>query len=78
VAKFIKNDKLAIGTASNGVYILTLMITLYKYQYNVLMNNPVLSIAVDKENDLWFGLDNGIAHLEVQFSISIFMIDLVF
>jgi ligand-binding sensor domain-containing protein/DNA-binding CsgD family transcriptional regulator len=74
VAKFIKNDKLAIGTASNGVYIFDINDNSYINinRNNVLMNNSVLSIAVDKENDLWFGLDNGIAHLEVNSPISIF------
>jgi DNA-binding CsgD family transcriptional regulator len=36
------------------------------------MNNSILSIAQDKENDLWLGLDNGIAHIEVNSPISIF------
>lgn len=31
-----------------------------------------MSIGLDKENDLWFGLDNGIAHIEVNSPISIF------
>jgi ligand-binding sensor domain-containing protein len=38
------------------------------------MNNSILSIALDKENDLWLGLDNGIAHIEVNSPISIFLI----
>jgi hypothetical protein len=28
------------------------------------MNNSILSIGLDKENDLWLGLDNGIVHIE--------------
>jgi DNA-binding CsgD family transcriptional regulator len=36
------------------------------------MNNSILSIGLDKENDLWLGLDNGIAHIEVNSPISIF------
>lgn len=74
VAKFIKNDKLAIGTASNGIYIFDMNDNLYINinRNNVLMNNSILSIALDKENDLWLGLDNGIAHLEVNSPISIF------
>jgi ligand-binding sensor domain-containing protein len=74
VAKFIKNRKLVIGTASKGVYILDLSSDSYKNinRNNVLMNNSILSIALDKENDLWLGLDNGIAHIEVNSPISIF------
>lgn len=36
------------------------------------MNNSILSIGFDKENDLWLGLDNGIAHVEVNSPISFF------
>jgi AraC family transcriptional regulator, chitin signaling transcriptional activator len=74
VAQFIKNDKLIIGTANKGVYILDLKDGSYTNinRNNVLMNNSILSIAQDKENDLWLGLDNGIAHIEVNSPISIF------
>lgn len=74
VAQFIKKDKLIIGTANNGVYILDLVNGTYKNinRNNVLMNNSILSIGQDKENDLWLGLDNGIAHIEVNSPISIF------
>ncbi|WP_413998520.1 histidine kinase [Flavobacterium sp. W1B] len=74
VAKFIKNNKLIIGTANKGVYIFDLNFGSYKNinRNNVLMNNSILSIGQDKENDLWLGLDNGIAHIEVNSPISIF------
>ncbi|MBG6188925.1 helix-turn-helix and ligand-binding sensor domain-containing protein [Flavobacterium sp. CAN_S2] len=74
VAKFIKNNKLIIGTANKGVYIFDLNSGAYKNinRNNVLMNNSILSIGLDKENDLWLGLDNGIAHIEVNSPISIF------
>jgi hypothetical protein len=36
------------------------------------MNNSILSIGLDKENDLWLGLDNGIVHIEINSPISIF------
>lgn len=74
VAQFIKNNKLIIGTANNGVYILDLADGTHKNinRNNVSMNNSILSIGQDKENDLWLGLDNGIAHIEVNSPISIF------
>ncbi|PKB18144.1 histidine kinase [Flavobacterium sp. 5] len=74
VAQFIKNDKLIVGTANKGVYILDLIDGACKNinRNNVLMNNSILSIGQDKENDLWLGLDNGIAHIEVNSPISIF------
>lgn len=74
VAKFVKNNKLVIGTANNGVYIIDFNTQSYKNinRNNVLMNNSILSITIDKENDLWLGLDNGIAHIEVNSPVSIF------
>ncbi|WP_031455452.1 helix-turn-helix and ligand-binding sensor domain-containing protein [Flavobacterium chungangense] len=74
VARFIKNNKLVIGTGNKGVYIYDFNSATYKNidRNNVLMNNSVLCIGFDKENDLWLGLDNGIAHVEVNSPISIF------
>lgn len=74
VAKFINNNKLVIGTANKGVYIFDFNSGSYNNinRNNVLMNNSILSIGQDKENDLWLGLDNGIAHIEVNSPISIF------
>ncbi len=73
-AKFIKNNKLIIGTASKGVYIIDLNDNSYKNinRSNILMNNSILSIGQDKENNLWLGLDNGIALIEVNSSIATF------
>lgn len=74
VAKFIKNNKLAIGTGNRGLFIYDFNTNTYKNidRNNVLMNNSILSIGFDKENDLWLGLDNGIAHVEVNSPISFF------
>jgi len=74
VAKFIKNNKLIIGTASKGIYIFDMNNNSYQNinRNNVLMNNSILSIGQDGENDLWVGLDNGIAHIEVNSPTSIF------
>ncbi|KUJ59856.1 histidine kinase [Flavobacteriaceae bacterium CRH] len=74
VAKFIKNNKLVVGTGNKGVYIYDFNTQTYKNidRNNVLMNNSVLCIGFDKEEDLWLGLDNGIAHVEVNSPISFF------
>ncbi|MFV7234794.1 histidine kinase [Flavobacterium sp. ZB4R12] len=74
IAQFIKSNKLIIGTANKGVYVFDLNDGSYKNinRNNVLMNNSILSIGQDKEDDLWLGLDNGIAHIEVNSPISIF------
>lgn len=73
-AKFINTDKLIVGTASEGVYCMDMKNNSYMNinRSNILMNNSVLSIAFDKENDLWLGLDNGIAHIEINSPVSIF------
>ncbi len=74
VAKFIKNNKLVVGTGNKGVFIYDFNNNTYKNidRNNVLMNNSVLSIGFDTEDDLWLGLDNGIAHVEVNSPISFF------
>jgi AraC family chitin signaling transcriptional activator len=74
VAHFLKNNKLAVGTGSRGVFIFDLDKNSYINidRNNVLMNNSILSIGLDKENDLWLGLDNGIAHIEINSPTAIF------
>ncbi|WP_330443359.1 helix-turn-helix and ligand-binding sensor domain-containing protein [Flavobacterium sp. C4GT6] len=73
-AKFIDDNRLAIGTALEGVYVVNVDTGEYYNinRQNTLKNNAVLSITLDKENDLWLGLDNGIAHIEVNSPISVF------
>ncbi|WP_417941503.1 LuxR C-terminal-related transcriptional regulator [Flavobacterium sp. RS13.1] len=74
VARFIKNNKLIVGTGNKGVFIYDFTTDAFKNidRNNVLMNNSVLSIGFDKEEDLWLGLDNGIAHVEINSPISFF------
>ncbi len=74
VGRFTKNNKLIIGTGNRGVFVYDFNSDTYKNidRKNVLMNNSILSIGFDKENDLWLGLDNGIAHVEINSPISIF------
>ncbi|RZK13005.1 MAG: histidine kinase [Flavobacterium sp.] len=73
-AKFIKPHTLCIGTGLKGLYIVDLKDNTYQNinRNNSIRNNAVLSIAVDKENDLWLGLDNGIAHVEINSSVNVF------
>lgn len=73
-AKFISNNRLAIGTAFKGLYLIDMKTGAYTNinRNNSLKNNSVLSIGFDKENDLWLGLDNGIAHVEINSPYSIF------
>lgn len=73
-AKFLDDNILTIGTSLRGLYILNLKDQTYRTinRKNSLKNNAVLSLALDKENDLWLGLDNGISHIEVNSPVSIF------
>ncbi|MFL9836779.1 histidine kinase [Flavobacterium sp. ST-75] len=73
-AKFIDNNRLAIGTALQGIYVININTGEYYNinRQNTLKNNAVLSVTLDRENDLWLGLDNGIAHIEVNSPISVF------
>ena len=73
-ARFIDANRVAIGTAFNGVYIVNIADGSYSNvnRKNSLLNNSVLSIGLDKENDLWLGMDNGISHIEINSPYSIF------
>lgn len=73
-AKFIDENRLAIGTAFKGVYIIDLKSNTHINinRNNSLTNNSVLCIGFDKENDLWLGLDNGISHIEINSPYTIF------
>lgn len=73
-AKSIDGTTIVIGTALNGVYLVdtkSKKITNIN-KNNALDNNSVLSITTDKEQNVWLGLDNGIAHIEINSPISIF------
>lgn len=74
-AKFVNDSVLAVGTVQQGLYLINLNNNSFKCinRQNALKNNAVLSICQDKENDLWLGLDNGIAHVEVNSSIDVFL-----
>ncbi|HOZ75361.1 MAG TPA: histidine kinase [Flavobacterium sp.] len=73
-ARFINDHTLIVGTASKGVFSIDLRDGSYLNinRDNVLMNNSILSIGFDQENDLWLGLDNGIAHIEINSPIALF------
>ena len=58
----LHDGKLAIGTISNGIYIISKS---GKIEYNIaqsqgLSNNTALSLYEDDDKNLWIGLDNGI------------------
>ncbi len=73
-ARFVGGKTLVVGTGLQGLYIINLDDGSWKNinRQNALRNNAVLSIATDKESDLWLGLDNGICHVEINSPVSIF------
>ena len=73
-SKFVDTNTLAVGSALQGLFIVEVSSGTYKNinRQNTLKNNAVLSLALDKENDLWLGLDNGISHIEVNSPVSVF------
>lgn len=74
-SKFVSNKILAVGTVQQGLYLVDLDDHSFKNinRQNAIKNNAVLSITQDKENDLWLGLDNGIAHVELNSSVNVFL-----
>ncbi len=61
-AKRLSNNGYALGTVSNGVYVLNPegVIVNHITQSTGLSNNTALSLFEDADNNLWIGLDNGI------------------
>ncbi len=68
----LRNGDLALGTVSNGVYILdnngTVKIHLNKR--TGLQNNTVLTIFEDVERNLWLGLDFGVDYVKVNSNLT--------
>ncbi|MFP9113157.1 triple tyrosine motif-containing protein [Flavobacterium sp. RHBU_3] len=64
----LSDGSFAIGTVSNGIFILTANGTV-KYhitQNKGLGNNTALSLYEDNDNNVWLGLDNGIDCINLQ------------
>ncbi len=61
-AKKLSNNGFALGTVSDGVYVLNTAGEIQNHitQSSGLSNNTALSLFEDSDNNLWIGLDNGI------------------
>ena len=70
----LNNGSFAIGTISDGIYIVskTGTIDYHISQTNGLSNNTVLSLFEDADRNLWIGLDNGINCINLQSPIKSF------
>jgi len=68
----LKNGNLAIGTVTNGVYIINEEGKLVHHinKKKGLQNNTVLSLFEDQERNLWLGLDYGIDYVKLNSKIS--------
>ncbi len=70
----LSNGYFAMGTISNGLYILdqTGSIVYHITQNKGLNNNTVLSLFEDTDKNLWIGLDNGIDCLNINSPVKSF------
>lgn len=61
-AKSINKEYIALGTSSNGIYIIDKTGRLVQHfsKKEGLQNNNLLSLKIDKLGNIWAGLDNGI------------------
>lgn len=67
----LSDGSFAVGTISNGVYILTKegKVKYHVTQSKGLGNNTVLSLEEDLDKNLWIGLDNGINCINLKSAI---------
>lgn len=73
VAIHLTNGSIAIGTTQNGLIIINEAGDILEH-YNSesgLANNTVLSLYQDRSENIWMGLDNGIAYLEINSPFSL-------
>ncbi|MEO6349002.1 MAG: LuxR C-terminal-related transcriptional regulator [Aquaticitalea sp.] len=64
----LKNGNMIFGTIKNGIYITdsTGQVLFHVSKENGLMNNTILEQYVSDDGELWLGLDNGIASLNLK------------
>ncbi len=64
----IEGSKLALGTVRNGLVVkdLATNANIFSNTYSSLQNNTILSIAFDRQHNLWLGLDKGIDYVLIN------------
>ncbi|SEM29349.1 Y_Y_Y domain-containing protein [bacterium A37T11] len=64
----LPNGYYAFGTILSGVFIINEQGQLVQHIHkgNGMQNNTVLSLKLDREHNIWAGLDNGIDRIEIQ------------
>ena len=76
-SQMLSDGSFAVGTISNGVYILSKdgKVKHHITQSKGLNNNTILSLLEDSEKNLWIGLDNGINCINLSSPIKSFTDD---
>ena len=76
-SQLLSDGSFALGTVSNGIYILTKegKIRYHITQNKGLSNNTALSLFEDSDKNLWIGLDNGINCINLQSPVKSFSDD---
>jgi len=64
----IEDSKLALGTVRDGLVVKDLVTnsTLFSNTFSGMQNNTILSIAFDRQHNLWLGLDKGIDYVLIN------------
>jgi ligand-binding sensor domain-containing protein/DNA-binding CsgD family transcriptional regulator len=64
----LNDSTFAFGTIKNGIFIINDKgnILHHIHKRNGLQNNTVLSMALDRQGNIWAGLDNGIDRIEIN------------
>ncbi|MCY4778968.1 triple tyrosine motif-containing protein [Sphingobacterium sp. UT-1RO-CII-1] len=64
----IDDQTIALGTIKNGIFLIDTHGKLIQHIHkrNGLQNNTVLSLFLDKQNNIWAGLDYGIDRIEIN------------
>ena len=64
----LDSGEMIFGTIKDGVFVTDINgnIKFHINKENGLLNNTVLGQSLDEDNNLWFGLDNGVANIELN------------
>lgn len=76
-SRMLSDGSLALGTVSNGIFILSAegRVRYHISQNKGLSNNTALSLYEDHDKNLWIGLDNGINCINLQSAVRSFADD---
>ncbi|MDO5969428.1 transcriptional regulator [Flavivirga aquimarina] len=70
----LNNGNMVFGTIKNGLYITNNLgkVIYHVNKENGLLNNTILSQGLGKDNELWVGLDNGIALIDLNYKYTFY------